>query len=333
MGRGYSPPHFACTEGLSMDKLKIAVLDSGFDFYRPLQNPIIYNASFSDEESPIDQNGHGSCIIKLLDSIGPDLEFYNMAVLNKNKVGKLSSLKRALAESVEQNVNIINLSLGIENSCVDFQLEDILQKCIEKNIFLITAGSNSGKRNYLTSYSNILSIQGQNQTTKSRSPSQACMFCVDNMPRIVPWIYGSYKLSGANSFLTPFLIKKLRLIYQERNSFPESINTLLKLSASDILKVPSSTLFYQRKEPIDKKLLEQILSFSVISDLYNNQGALLMSNASIRNITHLVQLIEAITNKPYKFDSVWLSDIVFVENLANRLYYMEKTDYEQENLS
>lgn len=319
-GGDISPPHLVCNEGLSMDNLKIAVLDSGFDFYRPLQNPIVYNESFSDEESPIDQNGHGSCIIKLLDSIGPDLEFYNMAVLNKNKVGKLSFLKRALEESIEQNVNIINLSLGIEDSFVDFQLEDILQKCIDNNIVLITTGSNSGKHNCLTFYDNILSIQGQNQNNKLKSPSQTGMFCVGNMPRIVPWIYDSYKLSGANSFLTPFLIKKLYLIYQERNNFSESLNTLLRLSASDILRAPSIPLFYQRKDPIDKKLLEEILSFSVISDLYNKQGALLIKNATIGNITRLVQLIEAITNKPYKLDSVWLSDIVFVENLSNRLF-------------
>lgn len=313
-----------------MDKLKIAVLDSGFDFYRPLRNPIVYNANFLDEEYTVDQNGHGSCIMSLLDSIGSNLEFYNMVILDKNKLGKISSLKRALAEAVNQDVNIINLSLGIECSFIDSELENILLRCHEKNIFLVTTSSNSGMHNFLTSYHNILSIQGQNQdniTKDFRSP-QSGSFFVDNMPRIVPWIYGSYKLSGANSFLTPFLIKKLYLIYQESTSFTESLNSLLSLSASDILRAPSSSLCYQRKDPLDKGLLEEILSFPVISDLYNKHGTFLIKKATIRNITRLVQLIETITNKPYKYDSVWLSDIVFLENLANRIFCMEETNLE-----
>ncbi len=313
-----------------MDKLKIAVLDSGFDFFRPLQNQIVYNANFTDEVTPVDQNGHGSCIIKLLDSIGSNLDFYNMVILNKKKTGKISFLKRALAEAISQNVNIINLSVGIEQNIIDSELEDIILQCFEREIFIITTRSNTGMYNHLRSCKNILSIQRQcqdNEATNYPNPQHGTFF-VNNMPRIVPWLYDSYKLSGANSFLTPFLIKKIYQINKEYTNFDEIFNVILSLSASDILKIPSNSLYFQRKVPFDKSLLNEVLSYPVISDLYSKDGALLLRNATTRNITRLVQLIETLTNQTYIVDSFWLSDIFFLENLVNKILLIEGTDYE-----
>lgn len=307
-----------------MEKLKIAVLDSGFDFYRFLQNPIVYNACFTDEESYIDQNGHGSCIMSLLDSVGSNLEFYNMVVLDRNKLGRLSSLKRALSEAINQSVNIINLSLGIECDFTDPELEDILLRCNKKNIVLITTSSNSGMHNYLASHKNIFCIQGYGQC-KAQIDSlyfQPGMFLINNMPRIVPWIYGSYKLSGANSFLTPFLIKKLYQINKECTSFDQCSSALLKLSGSDILKLPAESLCFSRSDQFDKLLHKEILSYPVISDLYDKSGKLLLEKVTNSNITQLVKLIEVLTKKTYTYDSVWLSDILFLENLVNKILFL-----------
>ena len=92
--------------------MKIAVLDSGFDFSQPLQNKIT-NINFTDETNK-DENGHGTCIIKLIDSISSGLELYSIKILDRTGKGKLSSLKVALLEALNSDVNIINLSLGIE---------------------------------------------------------------------------------------------------------------------------------------------------------------------------------------------------------------------------
>ena len=50
----------------------------------------------------------------------------------------------------------------------------------------------------------------------------------------------------------------------------------------------------------------------------------IINNATNVNITGLVNLIEDITNRAYIYDSLWLQDIMFVENLSNRLLLMRE---------
>ena len=68
--------------------MKIAVLDSGFDFSQPLQNKIT-NINFTDETNK-DENGHGTCIIKLIDSISSGLELYSIKILDRTGIRKMS---------------------------------------------------------------------------------------------------------------------------------------------------------------------------------------------------------------------------------------------------
>lgn len=267
-----------------------------------------------------------SCIITLLDSIGTNLEFYNMTVLNQKKIGKLSFLKNALRTAIELDVDIINLSLGIENSVIDSELESFLKTCDEKKIILVTTSSNLGKNNYLMSYDNIISIQRKDNVSKSFLLPKLGAFFVENTPRILPWLNGTYKLSGANSFLTPLLIKKLYQINEEVQNLEDSFKLLLKLSASDILSRNNNDCNIQRELPIDQSLCEQIRLRlkSNTSKLYDEHNQLILSNATNVNITGLVNLIEDITNRAYIYDSLWLQDIMFVENLSNRLLLMRE---------
>lgn len=139
--------------------MKIAVLDSGFDFSQPLQNKIT-NINFTDETNK-DENGHGTCIIKLIDSISSGLELYSIKILDRTGKGKLSSLKVALLEALNSDVNIINLSLGIEAFIKDSELEILLDKCLSQGIIIVTSESNNGKINYLSCNNRIISVQGK----------------------------------------------------------------------------------------------------------------------------------------------------------------------------
>lgn len=223
-------------------------------------------------------------------------------------------------------MDIINLSLGIENSVIDSELESFLKTCDEKKIILVTTSSNLGKNNYLMSYDNIISIQRKDNVSKSFLLPKLGAFFVENTPRILPWLNGTYKLSGANSFLTPLLIKKLYQINEEVQNLEDSFKLLLKLSASDILSRNNNDCNIQRELPIDQSLCEQIRLRlkSNTSKLYDEHNQLILSNATNVNITGLVNLIEDITNRAYIYDSLWLQDIMFVENLSNRLLLMRE---------
>ena len=182
--------------------MKIAVLDSGFDFSQPLQNKIT-NINFTDETNK-DENGHGTCIIKLIDSISSGLELYSIKILDRTGKGKLSSLKVALLEALNSDVNIINLSLGIEAFIKDSELEILLDKCLSQGIIIVTSESNNGKINYLSCNNRIISVQGkQNNLVTSNN-----VIYINNSPRIIPWLGSSYVLSGANRFFDSIYYQK-----------------------------------------------------------------------------------------------------------------------------
>lgn len=69
------------------------------------------------------------------------------------------------------------------------------------------------------------------------------------------------------------------------------------------------------------------MSNSIILDLYNKDGTLITKNATNNNITKLVNLIKSITKLNYLNDSIWLSDIMFIENLSNKLFLIKEESY------
>lgn len=288
--------------------MKIAVLDSGFDFSQPLQNKIT-NINFTDETNK-DENGHGTCIIKLIDSISSGLELYSIKVLDRTGKGKLSSLKVALLEALNSDVNIINLSLGIEAFIKDSELEILLDKCLSQGIIIVTSESNNGKINYLSCNNRIISVQGkQNNLVTSNN-----VIYINNSPRIIPWLGSSYVLSGANSFLTPFIIKKIYELLQNHVSIQNLKKCLMQQSF-----IFNSNKKIQRQSIINAKLMKSIEEEISIWNLYDENKAFKIAQATPRNITALVRIIEEKTQQSYIYDSFWMPDLAYLENFVNKI--------------
>lgn len=292
--------------------MKIAVLDSGFDFETKLQNPIVYCNDFTYEGDK-DQNGHGTCIVKLIDSLSSNLHLYIMKVLNKKKSGKLSFLKKALAEAIMHDVDIINISLGLEIDAKDYELNELINECESRGIIIITAESNNGEINYLSKNYNTISIQGKSIFDRNKEN----IIYMNNFPRILPWLGSNYILSGANSFLTPFIIKKVCEIVEQQHTDKRRME---KIRDHIKKKCPLIEIADADREFIhNKTLMEMIEKQDVIQNLYSQDKKLILSKLTPTNITLLVQVIEQITGQDYIYDSFWLPDIMYLENFVNKL--------------
>lgn len=292
--------------------MKIAVLDSGFDFETKLQNPIVYCNDFTYEGDK-DQNGHGTCIVKLIDFLSPNLHLYIMKVLNKKKSGKLSFLKKALAEAIMHDVDIINISLGLEIDAKDYELNDLINECKSRGIIIITAESNNGEINYLSKNYNIISIQGKSIFNRNKEN----IIYMNNFPRILPWLGSNYILSGANSFLTPFIIKKVCEILEQQHTDKRRMERIRDHIKK---KCPLIEIAGADREFIhNKTLMEMIEKEDIIQNLYSQDKKLILSKLTLTNITLLVQVIEQITGQDYIYDSFWLPDIMYLENFVNKL--------------
>lgn len=291
--------------------MKIAILDSGYDFSQILQNEIILNLNFTNESNK-DENGHGTCIIKLIDSINSNIEFYILKILEKNCTGKLKSLKEALLEVIQCNVDIVNLSLGIETIIEDCELQRILEECLSRGIIIITSESNTGKTNYLSLNNQIVSIQGKLEHLNTNKN----IIYMDNSPRILPWLGSTYILSGANSFLTPFVIKSICELFKDPLFFDFDVLKKYFMQQDYTLNISQS---HQRAAVKNAMLMSTIEPQIAKLNLFDNSGALQLANVSPRCITQLVQIIESVIQHPYIYDSIWLYDLIYIENLINKI--------------
>ncbi|MBD5535889.1 MAG: hypothetical protein HDQ99_09590 [Lachnospiraceae bacterium] len=293
--------------------MKIAILDSGFDFETKLQNSIVYSKNFTGEDDK-DQNGHGTCIVKLIDDLRTDLHLYIMKVLNKKKSGKLSFLKKALAEALIHDVDIINVSLGLEMDIKDCELNELINKCKCRGIIIITAESNNGEINYLSEKYSIISVQGKTIIEGNKEN----IFYMNNFPRILPWLSTTYILSGANSFLTPFIIKKVCEIIEQQNTDKirriDTIRDYIRQSGQLINIIDKG-----RERTHNKVLMEMLEKEDVIQNLYSQERKLTFTELTPNNITQLVRVIEQVTSRNYIYDSFWLPDLMYLENFVNKI--------------
>ncbi|MEG1310381.1 MAG: S8 family peptidase [Romboutsia sp.] len=158
--------------------VKIAVIDSGCDVnHESLKDNIIGVKNFTDEDGKnsqivTDRVGHGTHVIGIIAANGnnntivgvaPDSKIYVLKAIDKTGSGKLSWVVNAIYYAIEQNVDIISMSLGMSQSSE--KLERAVKEATNKNILVVCAAGNDGDGNsndfeysYPASYVDVISV-------------------------------------------------------------------------------------------------------------------------------------------------------------------------------
>lgn len=138
-------------EGFKGEGIKIAILDTGVDESNVcFQNKQMSFANFTPEfgtdyNTAKDYNGHGSNVASIITTITPNAELLICKCLTRDGGGSMESIIAALDCAINNNVNIINMSLGATMS--DDRLYNLVLKAIEKDISIVCAAGNNGDGN------------------------------------------------------------------------------------------------------------------------------------------------------------------------------------------
>ena len=145
------------------DGVKIAVIDTGIDLDHSLLvnnlAPTVEWVDYVDADYlPEDElggllSGHGTGVTGIILQVAPKAQILPLRVLGANGTGDTSDVAAAIAHAANSGVDIINLSLGIdENSTV---LKKMLSYAASKGIYVFAATGNAGqaKVDYPASYS------------------------------------------------------------------------------------------------------------------------------------------------------------------------------------
>lgn len=131
--------------GYTGQGIKIAILDTGVDI-KNTDIQYVKAENFTNESDYTDGNGHGTKIAGIIgaskndsNSVGVayDSELYIAKVADSNGNVSYSDLNKGLEWAIAEDVDIINISLELDDS--DSQFEELAKKASEKNIIIVAS--------------------------------------------------------------------------------------------------------------------------------------------------------------------------------------------------
>lgn len=243
-----APQAWEITKGTD---IKVAVVDTGIDTSHPdLKTNIAGCLNFiSPTKTCEDDNGHGTHVagtIAALDNnlgvvgVAPNAKIYALKVLNKNGSGYLSDIIESLDWSINNQMQVINMSLG--SSSGSTLLSEAVVRVYNAGIIMVAAAGNSGPSNntvnYPAKYPQVIAVAGldKNDSVPSWSSRGAEVFIAAPGKDIYSTYYmDTYKTLSGTSMATPHVVGAVALRLQiTPNTPPLEMKNLIKNSA-DIL--------------------------------------------------------------------------------------------------
>lgn len=229
--------------------IKVAVLDTGIGPHPDLN--VKGGTTTVGGKNYSDGNGHGThvagTIAALKNDIGvvgvaPAAELYAVKVLNNGGSGSVSSIIAGIEWSVNNEMDIINMSLG--SSEPSQALEDACKAAFNTGIFLVAAAGNSGNADgtgdnviYPAKYWSVLGVAATD-TDNNRAAFSSTGLSVDLAAPGVN-IYSTYKngyayLSGT-SMASPHVAGVAALVLSAKPSLGSGdVSYFLKSTAQDL---------------------------------------------------------------------------------------------------
>ena len=142
-------------DGIDGTGIKVAVIDTGVDFNHPdllgwgPDGKVVGGFNFVQEgEPPLDTNGHGTQVAGVIAADGEIVGIAPKAKILAYKVSEdgegvsSESIIKAIEKAIEDGANIINISLGVNQT--NAKIDRAVSHALEKEIFVVTAAGNDG---------------------------------------------------------------------------------------------------------------------------------------------------------------------------------------------
>lgn len=147
---------------MSIKKIHVCVIDDGIcgneiNIYKNIQ---IRNDKAVDSFEVCKSNSHGTgCAKVIVKHAEKEILLSSVSILNVQRKGNIQSLCTAFEWCVENDVDIINLSLGSVFFKDKEKLLDAVNRCVKNGIIIVGATSNEGYVTFPASFTNILGVR------------------------------------------------------------------------------------------------------------------------------------------------------------------------------
>ncbi|MFC4023555.1 S8 family serine peptidase [Oceanobacillus longus] len=226
---------FAWEEGFTGKNVNVAIIDTGIS---PHSDLLISggHSTVDDTGEWLDDNGHGMHIAGIIGSrkndigvvgVAPEANLYAVKALDSNGEGTLTDLLEAIEWSINNNMDIINLSLGTDENSES--LEKLLQEAYDAGILIVGASGNDGNSvAHPAKYESVIgvsAVDGRLNVTGFSSTGPEVEFSAPGINIISTYLYDSYGTSSGTSQASPHVTGMLAILKQK---YPEMTNNELR---------------------------------------------------------------------------------------------------------
>ena len=230
------------------DNVRVAVVDTGIDLDHPdLQGNIkggintIYSWRTAD-----DDNGHGSHVAGIIAAVnnsigvvgvGYQIDLYAVKVLNSNGSGYVSDIIEGIQWSVNNGINVINMSLGTTSDIQSFH--DAVTAAKNAGITVVSAAGNSGPGDntgiYPARYPESIAVSATNSSDgqpswSSRGPEVDIAAPGNSI--LSTYRGGGYTTLSGTSMATPHVAGAAAMVLSNHPGFtPSQVQTHLQNNA------------------------------------------------------------------------------------------------------
>lgn len=225
----------------------IAIIDDGvnekyFD-YISLVNNLIVTKDLKIEER-VNYNpykiSHGTICAGIIKKYNNNSSISSIKILNDSGLTNRNKLIKALDWCIDNNIKIINLSLGSSNVRDIIELGYIVDKAYKEGIIIIAANHNRNIMTYPASFYNVIGVKCDRKEILNTGEYIYNHHCVDGIEitacskhYLINYLNSSYETENVNSYAAPMITGIASKIVQENPTL--SLTNVKKILSSNAL--------------------------------------------------------------------------------------------------
>jgi hypothetical protein len=259
--------------------MKIGIIDSGVEkTHRRLKNinivkEIVFDNTDSAKQDSTDYCGHGTAVTSIISQMTPSAEFYIVKIFDKQLITEEKRLVKAIDWCISNQVNIINLSLGVQTENPGNDLRHVCLKAYEKGIVIVSAAYYIlSKPCYPAFYPSVFGVTEGRVTSVSEFgvlPDYPIEFIAKGDIHRIAHINNSFKFSSGTSYACAYfsgIVANYLLKQNERKTVNEIKAGLVSEAILNVVPTQSKQLTaipYVIRNDVDK-VADKLLNKSTL---------------------------------------------------------------------
>ncbi len=183
--------------------VRVAVVDSGVNPAHPHVGGVAGGIGLTADgssENYLDYLGHGTAVAGAIREKAPDALLFAVKVFDQSLRTNAATILRALDWAIDNEMDVVNLSLGTFNQSYREQFERIVARATEHNVIIVAAHETAGQSLLPGCLPNVLAValdwDCPRETFRVKSDQTKTIFLASGYPRSIPGVKPEQNLNG-----------------------------------------------------------------------------------------------------------------------------------------